>query len=45
MRERLRSHLTYANVVATIAVFLVLGGGSAVALSGTNTVQSDDLGL
>ena len=44
MRRRLRSQLTYANVMATIAVFLVLGGGSAVALNGTNTVQSDDLG-
>jgi hypothetical protein len=42
--RRIRSHLTYANVMATIAVFLVLGGGSAVALSGSNTVQSDDLG-
>jgi hypothetical protein len=42
--RRIRQHLTYANVIATIAVFLVLGGGSAVALSGSNTVQSDDLG-
>lgn len=42
--RRIREHLTYANVMATIAVFLVLGGGSAVALSGSNTVQSDDLG-
>jgi len=44
VREWIRSHLTYANVMATLAVFLVLGGGSAVALSGSNTVQSDDLG-
>lgn len=29
MRERVRSHLTYANVMATLAVFLVLGGGTA----------------
>ena len=43
MRQRIRSHLTYANVMATIAVFLVLGGGSAVALSGSNTVFSDDI--
>jgi hypothetical protein len=43
MRQRLRSHLTYANVMATIAVFLVLGGGSAVALNGSNTVFSDDI--
>jgi hypothetical protein len=42
--SRIRDHLTYANVMATLAVFLVLGGGSAVALSGQNTVQSDDLG-
>jgi hypothetical protein len=28
---RIRKHLTYANVMATIAVFLVLGGGTAVA--------------
>jgi hypothetical protein len=41
---RIRSKLTYANVMATLAVFLVLGGGSAVALSGQNTVQSDDIG-
>jgi hypothetical protein len=41
---RIRRHLTYANVMASIAVFLVLGGGGAYALSGSNTVQSDDLG-
>jgi hypothetical protein len=41
--RRIRSHLTYANVMATIAVFLVLGGGSAVALSGSNTVFTDDI--
>jgi hypothetical protein len=44
MRQWLRSHLTYANVMVTILAFIVLGGGSAVALSGTNRVQSDDLG-
>jgi hypothetical protein len=43
--RRIRSQLTYANVMATIAVFIALGGGTtAVALSGQNTVQSDDLG-
>jgi len=42
--RRIRSKLTYANVMATLAVFLVLGGGTAVALHGHNTVQSDDLG-
>jgi hypothetical protein len=29
VRQRIRSHLTYANVMATLAVFLVLGGGTA----------------
>jgi hypothetical protein len=43
MRQRIRSHLTYANVMATIAVFLVLSGGTAVALNGSNTVFSDDI--
>ena len=42
--RRIRSKLTYANVMANLAVFLVLGGGTAVALHGHNTVQSDDLG-
>jgi hypothetical protein len=31
MRHRLRSHLTYANVVVTILAFVVLGGGTALA--------------
>jgi hypothetical protein len=44
MRQWIRSHLTYANVISTLALFLVLAGGSAVALNGSNTVQSDDLG-
>jgi hypothetical protein len=45
MRQWIRSHLSYANVMATIAVFIALGGGTtAVALNGSNTVQSDDLG-
>jgi hypothetical protein len=29
--NRIRRHLTYANVMATLAVFLVLGGGTAIA--------------
>lgn len=41
--RRIRPHLTYANVMATIAVFLVLSGGTAVALTGSNTVFSDDI--
>jgi hypothetical protein len=44
MRQWIRSHLTYANVISTVCLFLLLGGGTAVALSGHNTVQSDDLG-
>ena len=41
--RRIGEHLTYANVMATFAVFLVLSGGTAVALSGSNTVFSDDI--
>jgi hypothetical protein len=41
--SRIRAHLTYANVIATIALFLVLSGGTAVALTGSNTVFSDDI--
>lgn len=34
--ERLRSKLTYANVVATLALFIALAGGTAVAaITGT----------
>jgi hypothetical protein len=29
--KRIRTHLSYANVMSTIAVFLVLGGGAAIA--------------
>jgi hypothetical protein len=42
--RRIRQHLSYANVISTLCLFLLLGGGTAVALNGTNTVQSDDLG-
>jgi hypothetical protein len=31
MRQRLLSHLTYANVMVTILAFIVLGGGTALA--------------
>ncbi len=41
--RRIRQHLTYANVMATLAVFLVVSGGTAVALSGSNTVFTDDI--
>jgi hypothetical protein len=46
--KRLRGHLTYANVMATIAVFLVLGGGTAFAATqlgkesvGTNQLKKE----
>jgi hypothetical protein len=42
--RRIGSHLTYANVISTLCLFLLLGGGTAMALSGHDTVQSDDLG-
>lgn len=45
MRVRLRSHLTYANVMATIAVFVALGGSSYAALSlSRNSVKSKHIG-
>ena len=31
MRQRISAHLTYANVVATLCLFLLLGGGAAFA--------------
>jgi hypothetical protein len=41
MRQRLRSSLTYANVMATLAVFLVLGGGAYAAFHlPNNSVRS-----
>jgi hypothetical protein len=42
--RRIRQRLTFANVVSVIALFVALSGGTAVALTGSNTVQSDDLG-
>ncbi len=41
--RRIRRHLTYANVIS-ILPFIVLTGGTAVALKGKNTVQSSDIG-
>jgi hypothetical protein len=43
--KRLTSHLTYANVVATLALFLVLSGGAAYAASqlGKNSVGTRQL--
>lgn len=44
MLGKFRRRLTYANVVATLALFLALGGGTtAVALQGKNTVDSGDI--
>jgi hypothetical protein len=45
MRKRLLSRLTYANVIATLALFLALGGGAAFAAStlGKNSVGPKQL--
>jgi hypothetical protein len=43
MRQRLRSHLTYANVMATVAVFLALGGGAYAVSLKKNSVGSKQL--
>jgi hypothetical protein len=45
MLERLRPRLTYANVIATLALFLALGGGAAFAAAtlGKNTVGTKQL--
>ena len=41
--RRIRRHLTFANVASAIALFVALGGGTAVALNGSNTVFTDDI--
>jgi hypothetical protein len=41
--SRLRAHIR-SNVIGYVALFFALSTGSAVALTGSNTVQSDDLG-
>ena len=43
MLRNLRHRLTYANIVSSLALFLVLSGGTAVALTGSNTVFTDDI--
>jgi hypothetical protein len=43
MARRIRSRLTYANVAATAALFLTVSGGTAIALSGVNSVNSADI--
>ncbi len=40
---RIGARVTYANVVSTLALFLAVGGGTAIALSGSNSVFSDDI--
>ena len=40
---RILDRLTYANVLSTLLAFVVLGGGTAVALDGKNTVDSGDV--
>ncbi len=41
--SQIRKRLTYANVMSSIAVFLVLGGGAAFAALGKNTVGTRQL--
>jgi hypothetical protein len=41
--NQIRKRLTYANVMSSIAVFLVLGGGAAFAALGKNTVGTRQL--
>src|SRR6266545_4169132 len=41
--RHVRRHLTFANVASGLALFLVLTGGTAMALQGHNTVFSDDI--
>jgi hypothetical protein len=41
--SRIRRHLTFANVASGIALFVAISGGTAVALSGSNTVFTDDV--
>ena len=44
MREKLRTHVTYANVVATLALFLALGGTSVAAIQlGKNSVKAKQI--
>jgi hypothetical protein len=39
----MRPRVTYANVVSTLCLFLLLAGGTAYALDGSNTVFTDDI--
>jgi len=40
MRQRVRTHLTYANITATLALTIAVGGGAAYA---ANTIYSTDI--
>lgn len=49
--SRIRKHLTYANVIATLALVLVVGGGSALAASqiakesiGSRAIKKESIG-
>jgi hypothetical protein len=39
----IRARLSFANVASALALFIAIGGGSAFALAGRNTVTSDDI--
>ena len=43
MAPGIRSKLTFSNVVSVLALFIAVGGGTAFALKGKNTVRSDDI--
>jgi len=43
MRSRIRAILTPSMAVALVALFAAVGGGSALALKGSNTVSSGDI--
>ena len=43
MRQRLRSSLTYANVMVTILAFVVLGGGTAFAAFVVSSINGTDV--
>lgn len=43
MLRKVAGKLRYSNVVATLALCLAVGGGTAVALQGSNTVDANDL--
>jgi hypothetical protein len=40
---RLKTHLSYANAMATLAVFIALGGGAYAVTAGKNTVTSKSI--